>query len=1436
RSIYRPGQTVYFKGIVITKDAQTKKSKAVAGYKTTVFLFNANYEKADSLEVITSGFGSYSGKFTLPENSLNGEFSIKDKELNDRAYFSVEEYKRPKFSVEYEPLKGTYQVNDSITVTGLAKAYAGNNIDGAQVKYRVVRQPRFIYPWLYRGWYPQASPMEITNGIAVTNADGKFTITFRAIPDRTVNRQLDPVFDYKVMADITDINGETRSGTITVPVSYKALLLKIESSYGEVIPVDSFKNITITTSNLNGVFEPALVKLSIYSLQAPDRLIRKRYWQQPDQFVLSKEEYIRNFPHDEYANETGYRSWKKDRTAYQVTDSSTVSSTFNIKNSTLPEGWYLAEAVTTDKYGQEVKGVYYFQLFNDRSATLPSPSYTWNDHKNATIEPGERSVIVIGSAADDLFVIQQTDKPKDESPVYSFITLNNQKKELVFTATEDDRGGLQIAHFFVKHNRFYSTANHIDVPWTNKELEITYETWRDKTLPGSEEIWKLKINGYKKEKVAAEMLASMYDASLDQFKPHSWSRPSIWPYNYTALSWSGNYNFTDIGSDEKAEEYSTLPFDKRYDYLALYYYYYSVYDTHNPLTALEARIPGLVIAQANGAPGGGIKVRIQGQNSIGYTDQLAKKTEGMVADAVAVLDSTVNAAPEEPVTAPGDNIQVRKNFNETAFFFPDLRTDASGNIEFSFTLPEALTRWKFQAMTHTRELAFGYSTRDIITQKELMVQPNMPRFLREGDKMELGAKVVNMTDREINGTIQLQLLNAATMQPADALFHNTNAARQFKAAAGQSIAVTFAVDVPYRYKDVIVYRFAAKAGAISDGEEASLPVLTNSMLVTETMPLPVRGNTTKNFRFEKLLQSGNNSTLQQQALTVEYTSNPAWYAVQALPYLMEYPYECAEQTFNRFYANALATRIASSTPKLKAVFEKWKTTDTAALLSNLQKNQELKSVLLEETPWVLQAKNEAQQKKNMALLFDMLRMQKELAASIDKLLQSQTSNGGFSWFKGGPDDRYITQYIVSGIGHLKKLNAIPAAMQAKINTILVNAIPYLDKRLKEDYDQLIKQKIKLSDNNLGYMQIQYLYMRSFFLQNLVPSTTQTAVNYYRNQAKLYWLKNNKYMQGMIALSLQRNGDTQTPAAILASLKENAIVNEEAGMYWKQNTGGYYWHEAPVETQSLLIEAFSEITKDNKTVDDLKTWLLKQKQAQNWYTTKSTADACYALLLQGGDWLEAEPAVEINLGPAFITTTGQEEAGTGYLKQSIEGRLVIPEMGNISVTVKKNSSTAPSWGAVYWQYFEDLDKITPATTPLQLIKKLFVEKNTDRGPMLQPVNAGDNLEVGDKIKVRIELRVGRDMEYVHMKDMRAACLEPVNVISSYKWQDGLGYYESTKDASTNFFFSRLPKGTYVFEYPLFVTAPGNFSNGITSIQCMYAPEFSSHSKGVRIEVK
>ncbi|MFT3902041.1 MAG: alpha-2-macroglobulin family protein [Niabella sp.] len=1429
RSLYRPGQMLYFKGIAVQK--QGRQSALAQGYSTNVLLKDANGQTVAEQPVKVNEYGSFNGTFQLPSGILNGAFSLQTKDNKGHTQFRVEEYKRPKFYVEFEKSKTEYKLNEEIKITGLAKAYAGNNVDGATVKYRVVREARFPYPWLFRGWWPrQNSSMEIANGEATTDEQGKFVVPFMALPDRSVNPKTDPVFDYKIYADVTDINGEVRSGEEVVSVGYKSLLLNLELP--DRLSVDSLHKLSIKSENMSGEYTKASVQVSVHALTPEIRLMRSRYWERPDQFVMDKDEYVRLFPHDIYDAENEPEHWQAGAMVLQQADTTKPSGEFSLNKASFSPGFYVITAIAKDKEGNDVVNKRYVELFDEKQAKPVVPTYFWAQEP-LPIEPGQHATIKIGSSANDVFLWQQI--VKDDSDKKDTYKLDNEVKFFVFKASEQDRGGYGVGYLFVKHNRVYQSNYTIQVPWANKELEISYETFRDKTLPGSGEKWAVKVSGKKGEKWAAEMLASMYDASLDQFYPHKWYKPGLWQnyFNYNQWNENKNFKYSDASSESWLErDYKT--YNKQYDLL-----FQNMPRQFNFVKGVDA------ISYENAAV---MDEAVVTAFSFQRKVSLSAASSSLKANDTDVYarEEMANAYTSDEAKPPSSDNPVRKNFNETAFFFPDLRTDKDGNIHFSFTMPGALTRWKFQALAHTKELAMGYSTKEIITQKELMVQPNPPRFMREGDKMNLSAKVVNLSSKEISGLATLQLMDAATGETVDGWFKNAIPQQYFTVTAGQSTAVNFPLEVPYQFAKPVTWRIVAHSVkgemSLSDGEENVLPVLTNRMLVTESMPLNMHGTGSKKFTFDKLLTSGNSESISHEGVTIEYTSNPVWYAVQALPYMMDYPYECAEQTWNRFYANALAMNVANSTPKIKAVFEKWQSADTVALLSNLQKNEELKSVLLEETPWVLQAKNEAQQKKNIALLFDLTRMSAEMGKTFDKLAQMQSPNGGFVWFKGGPDNQFITQYILTGIGHLQKLNAIDGVWQPKVNRLVYAALPYLDKKIKQEYDELVKHKANLKDYSLSYDVVQYLYMRSFFPANKVLAEAQPAVKYFKERLKASWQGQNKYMQAMTALALHRDKDLTTPAAILKSLKESAVNDAEMGMYYKTNQRSWWWYEAPVETQALVIEAFEEVGKDAKAADDLRTWLLKNKQTNAWESTKATAEACYALLLRGSDWLSQEPVVTMDLGYYKVTSADEkQEAGTGYFKTVIPGKKVKPAMGNITLTVSpgttaKQSTNLPTWGAMYWQYFEDINKITTAATPLRLSKQLFVETASDAGPVLKPVPAGSSIKVGDKVTVRIELRVDRDMEYVHMKDMRAAGFEPLNVLSSYKWQGGLGYYESTKDASTNFFFSYLPKGTYVFEYRVFATASGNFSNGITSIQCMYAPEFAAHSEGIRVSIE
>lgn len=777
---------------------------------------------------------------------------------------------------------------------------------------------------------------------------------------------------------------------------------------------------------------------------------------------------------------------------------------------------------------------------------------------------------------------------------------------------------------------------------------------------------------------------------------------------------------------------------------------------------------------------------------------------------------------------------VRKNFNETAFFYPQLRTDEKGDILIEFTMPEALTKWRFKAFAHTQDLKTGYLESEVVTQKQLSITANTPRFLREGDTLTISARLSNLTATGLVGKVKVQLFNALTMQPVKLLVNAAEAEQTAVVDGFTNKAISFKLAIPGGL-EALTYRLTAAAGNYSDGEENTIPVLPNRMLVTESMPMMIRAGQTKNYNFEKLT-ANHSPTLQSKTLTLEYTQNPAWYAVQALPYLMEFPYECSEQIFSRYYANSLASGLISKMPVIKKVFDQWKNANSPELLSNLEKNQELKATLIEETPWLRDATDETDQKKRIALLFDLTKMNNELDLNLDKLQKKQLGDGGFPWFGGDRADRYITQHIIEGIGQLNHLH-IASPDSAQLNDISKHALDYLDAGLLSDYNHYFKGGRNVAVGRLlSDIEIHAWYARSFFADRPIGTDLKPVFDDFMKHALSEWKFRSIYEQGMIALFMQRNKRPDITKMIERSLMETARQSETDGMYWAKNSLGYFWYQNPVETQSLMIALFTEAGNNQKAVDDMKIWLLRNKQTNNWKTTKTTAAACYALLMRGSDWLVDQAEPKINIGNQTLQQLKpglKAEPGSGYLKTTWVDDQIKPEMGKVTVS---NPGKTVSWGALYWQYVENLDKITSAQTDLELQRKYFIEKQTDRGPVLTPVDATHQPKTGDLLKVVVYLKAARDFEYVQLKDMRPAGTEPVDALSTYKYQDGLYYCQVTRDVATNFFISYVNKGNYVFEYRLRVAQPGNYSTGISTVQSMYAPEFSAHSEGMRMVIK
>jgi hypothetical protein len=1465
RAICKPGQTLYFKGICT--ETHARKSQLLTQQAVSVRLVDVNGQTVQTLPFTTSEFGSFHGSVVLPTGLLNGEMSLQTDAGS--VSFAVEDYKRPTFQVTFEPVAGTPVLGQPVTVRGKATAYAGQPIDGATVQYRVVR--RTFWPMFGRGFYGGDQPeLEILSGQTQTDLAGGFVVTFVAKGETGAGAGKrgiwPPGYVFEVTADVTDAAGETRTGEQRVSLGTSALTLRLDVP--EQLNREQLPPLQLLSTNAANEPRPARGTLRLYRIAPPTRALRPRAWDRPEREALSREEFQRRFPLDAYARDDNDSTWARTLVLTQDfdTDKTPLLPSLRAALATQEPGRYLLEAAApaATAGALEAKAEQRFTLFSATAATLPVPTFDWFVALQDSLTPGQPARFLVGSSAAGARVLLEAEA-NGETLRHEWLTLTANEQRVVEIPTPAALDGSQLhVHLTqIRDNRLYRHDATVQVATPPAPLVLSIATFRDKLQPGQKETWRVTIRQANGQPAAAELLASLYDKSLDIFRPHSFAEPEFArPYYPAVLAWNGRFSVEESTELFDGNSVAGPVWSLVYPHLNMWGFMGE--DEIPDQSELQDKSAVLYGSRAPGA----LKARVAGV-AVESAASMAVASDSKQLNEVVVA----GALRQQPAAQPDlSNVQARTDFRETALWAPAVRTNAQGETVLEFQMPEAVTRWQLLALAHDQQLHSGMLQRELVTQKSLQVTPNAPRFFRESDQLTFSAKLSNLTDQPLSGTAQLFLLDARTQQPIEAKVLQSPTQMKFSLSANQSSAVSWNLTIPETAEgqvplEAITYRVVASGQlqlvinneelrvggkktrrpksqkqttkneprtTVEDGEQNTLPVLPNRLLVTESLSLPIVGPATREFELHKLTTTS--ATRRNYSLTLEMTDNPAWYAVQALPYLMEYPYECSEQVFSRLYANLLAAKILQSNPRFRTILAEWQRAaqsgDKAALTSKLEQNQELKSLLLQETPWVRDAQSETERMRRLTELFDAPRLQAETSRTLAKLAAMQQPNGAFPWFEKMPDDRYITQLIVAGFGKLRKLGAFDATQDERAAPILRQALAYLDGELQRDYTDLRRQKgVDLKKDHLTDLQIQALYARSFWPAPAVAKAAQPAFSYYQQQASAFWPARTRYLQAQTALALHRQKQSTAPREILTALTENALHSPELGMYWKEVRGGYYWREAPTETQATLIEAYDEISDDQKAVDEMKLWLLKQKQTQRWESTRATADACYALLLRGSDWLQPTEPVQVSVGGKPVVPTGKQ-AGTGYSKTTWPAADIRPVQGR--VTVQKTDAGA-AWGALYWQYFEQLDKITPAATGLQLERQLYREQRTGGGPVLERLTAASPLRVGDVLVVRLVLRADRDLEYVHLKDQRAAGLELIGQTSGYRYQSGLGYYESPRDAATNFFIGFFPKGTHTFEYRLRAAQAGNFSGGLSQLQCLYAPEFTTHSAGTRVQI-
>jgi len=1061
-------------------------------------------------------------------------------------------------------------------------------------------------------------------------------------------------------------------------------------------------------------------------------------------------------------------NFKSDSLVFSTIGETNDSLGIVLPTSSYQTGVYRLQALGTNLNNQEIIMERFFVVYNPEDSKIPINTDFLIIPASTTMQTGQPLQFYVGTANKEGNIYYEIIN-RMKTASAKYLTISDKLQKIEIPFDSLYFGGFYVNFMGIYQNNELNQTINIAVPWNHKKLNIAQKKFISKLKPGTEVEWEFKIETGTKADKPVEMAIAMTDASLEQIKPNNWQQ-SFFPNTI--------YNLPVFANNSL-----------------------------NKLFFLGGR-------------GGG-------DNSYSRMESFS----------IVQKDADQFGKPS---LSPFGLTKIRTDFRETAFFQPHLYPDSSGIVSVKFKTPDALTQWKIMALAHTEDLQSGYLETTSYTDLSLMVESNPPRYFRENDTIYFSSKIVNISKKQQNGVIKLELIDSQTRQIINQKFNLEISEQKFISENGQSVPVKWKIIVPNGLESVI-YRVTAVTDSESDGEENIIPILPNRTLVTETLPFYIQAQTEKDFTFNKLKQSNQSNTCHNYRLSFEYTNNPVFATLFALPSLIYSQNESSEATFARYFTNSLADYILKTDiGGFNKIIKSWQN-DKSQFKSNLMKNSELKSIQLSETPWVSAAKDDSTRKENLLTIFDTERIAYEQPLALRKIIESQNTSGSWSWFKGMNENSYITAHMLNGFAKMSALNLIDLRNDYEIWRMIANAVNNLDSKLAIQYNVVLDNKKTAKERQISYEQIYYLYVRSYFKDIPVRTDCLSAYEYYMNQVKEYCYDFNFYAQGQAALILHRNGNQAKAQEIARSLTEKSISNQEIGIYWESRNSPE-WYESKISQNALMIEVFSEISQDKSIVDELKKWLINARRTENWQSSKATTEAIFALLTTDRYWSSTLENPEIKVGDYNVVFDEQSnfksekikkadkiEAGTGYFKTSWQGSDIKADMGDIKI---KNNNKLPAWGAVYWQYFEDLDKITSAETPLKLKKQLYIERPSDKGPVLvhQKKNTA---KIGDRIKVRIELRVDRDMEYVHMKDMRASGFEPENVMSGYRWQGGLGYYESTRDAATNFFFDYLHKGTYVFEYPVRVAQAGDFSNGVTSIQCMYAPEFSSHSEGVRV---
>ncbi|MBM3266050.1 MAG: hypothetical protein FJZ01_00240 [Candidatus Sericytochromatia bacterium] len=1452
RSIYRPEQEVRFKIVAFRGRGDQARYRTLPGRDLRVSLYDANGQEVDGKKVRTNRYGTASGIFRVPAGRALGQWHVATS-VGGSQYVRVEEYKRPTFEVKLEDPEAALRLNKPATVAGTARYYFGLPVTAGSVRWRVTREP--VYPWWWDwDWWGagqgRSGAQAIAGGTATLGADGKFKFTFTPEADERAAKGLS--YRYAVAADVTDEGGETRSADRAFRLGTVAIEAAFRTDAAFFRP-DATGAIVVTRTDLDGVPRAGKGSWRLIALRQPAAATLPADMSRtagpaadgseqagdteeadgeadPDEpgetsagpgAPLTKGDRLRARWETGYGAEAALRRWADEKQLSRGDLAHGADGEARVAIEGLAPGAYRLRYRTEDPYGATFEAAREFVV---AGAPMALPAVLMAEH--SAVPVGGTARILVASGLPDqvlLFDLYKAGKLVRRQRLAS----GRERHVVEIPVGEGDRGGFGVKLTVLRDHQLMTLTQAVFVPWDDKQLQVSFSTFRDKLRPGGRETWKVTVKGPKGAPVeagGAELLAYMYDRSLDLFAPHAPADPLALYPNRTGVSWAraslGSVSPQWLWSDFAGLPYYPSLSGDRLIFFDSYGiggpgYRHGGYRLRSamPMAPAPAGAPAMEAAdRMEQAP-----ARKAESRSDRNGEDERKSTEGDKTKGFGVASGRGQA--EGPQPAP-----LRSNFAETAFFQPHLEVDEDGAVGFEFEVPDSVTAWNVWVHAITADLKGGAVRKEARSVKDLMVRPYMPRFLREGDKAELQVVVNNATDKPLTGQVTLDIVDPDSGASILGEFGLAGAKPlAFKAAAKGSGKVSFPIAAPKRVRPA-AFKVVARAGDDSDGELRPLPVLPGRMHLAQSRFVTLRDVEKRDMVFADMAAAGADPSLVHDSLVVTVDAQLFYQVLEALPYLIEYPYECTEQTMNRFVSTGIVSSVFEQFPaigKMAAEFAKRET--QYASWADDDPNRKL---TLEESPWLRIARGGSGQDKGLAKILDPRIARATRDTSLAKLRQAQLPSGAFPWWAGGPPSPYITLYLMHGFAKAVEFQVdVP-------KDVVQRGWNYLADEVRRDMQWAFA-------HDCCWEFLTFVnYVASSYPDQSWTGDALTAKE--RKQildfSFRHWKRHSPYLKGYLALTLKRMGRPADAKLVWDGVMDSAKTTRDEGTSWAPEDRAWLWYNDTIETHAYALRTLMELEPRDARRDGIVQWLLLNKKLNHWKSTRATAEVIYSLVhyLKAEKQLGIPEHLAVQVGPRSQEFRFDPEKYTGKKNQVVvPGAEVDPKTMHKVVVSKTTKGFA--FASATWHYSTEKLPAADRGDLLGVNRSYFRREHTSGGWVLRPLQEGTKVAVGDQVEVHLSIRARHPAEYVHLRDPRPAGFEPDSQLSKWKWDLGLAWYEEIRDSGTNFFFEALPQGEYTLKYRLRAAMPGTFRVSPATLQSMYAPEFNAFSAGTIVGV-